>query len=88
MLPVLPVNAPYHHGDLRAAALQMGMESWLIRNSQTSGCAPWPAISACRQPRSIGTSRTRMRCSTRWPWEGLSRLGHSQAEAADSCRWR
>lgn len=26
MPPFLPMNAPYHHGDLRAAALQMGME--------------------------------------------------------------
>ena len=25
-MPGLPVNAPYHHGDLRAAALHMGME--------------------------------------------------------------
>ena len=26
MAPDSPVNAPYHHGDLRASALQMGME--------------------------------------------------------------
>jgi|TARA_R110002126_G_scaffold3111_12_gene17131 AcrR family transcriptional regulator len=84
MLPVLPVNAPYHHGDLRAAALQMGMEK-LADQEQ-------PDLGLRALARDLGVSATAL--YRHFPnkdalldalaLEGLSRLGHSQAEAAEA----
>mgnify|MGYP003652298255 CR=1 FL=1 len=84
MLPVLPVNAPYHHGDLRAAALQVGMEK-LADQEQ-------PDLGLRALARDLGVSATAL--YRHFPnkdalldalaLEGLSRLGHSQAEAAEA----
>jgi len=82
MLPVLPVNAPYHHGDLRAAALQMGMER-LASQEQ-------PDLGLRALARDLGVSATAL--YRHFPnkdalldalaLEGLNRLGQHQAEAA------
>ncbi|WP_339825343.1 TetR/AcrR family transcriptional regulator [uncultured Parasphingorhabdus sp.] len=78
----LPVNAPYHHGDLRAAALQMGMERL---ESQEQ-----PDLGLRALARDLGVSATAL--YRHFPnkdalldalaLEGLNRLGRSQAEAA------
>ncbi len=87
MLPVLPVpdlpmNAPYHHGDLRAAALQMGMER-LASQEQ-------PDLGLRALARDLGVSATAL--YRHFPnkdalldalaLEGLNRLGRNQAQAA------
>lgn len=83
MLPVLPVNAPYHHGDLRAAALQMGMEK-LASQEQ-------PDLGLRALARDLGVSATAL--YRHFPnkdalldalaLEGLNRLGRNQAEASE-----
>ncbi len=82
MPPILPVNAPYHHGDLRAAALHMGMER-LASQEQ-------PDLGLRALARDLGVSATAL--YRHFPnkdalldalaLEGLNRLGHNQAEAA------
>ena len=81
-MPDLPVNAPYHHGDLRAAALQMGMERL---ESQEQ-----PDLGLRALARDLGVSATAL--YRHFPnkdalldalaLEGLNRLGWHQAEAA------
>lgn len=81
-MPDLPVNAPYHHGDLRAAALQMGMERL---ESQEQ-----PNLGLRALARDLGVSATAL--YRHFPnkdalldalaLEGLNRLGSHQAEAA------
>ena len=76
------MNAPYHHGDLRAAALQMGMERL---ESQEQ-----PDLGLRALARDLGVSATAL--YRHFPnkdalldalaLEGLNRLGRSQAEAA------
>ena len=83
MLPVLPVNAPYHHGDLRAAALQMGMEK--LANQEQ------PDLGLRALARDLGVSATAL--YRHFPnkdalldalaLEGLNRLGQHQAQAAE-----
>jgi AcrR family transcriptional regulator len=83
MLPVLPVNAPYHHGDLRAAALQMGMER--LANQEQ------PDLGLRALARDLGVSATAL--YRHFPnkdalldalaLEGLNRLGQHQAKAAE-----
>ena len=83
MLPVLPVTAPYHHGDLRAAALQMGMEK-LASQEQ-------PDLGLRALARDLGVSATAL--YRHFPnkdalldalaLEGLNRLGQHQAQAAE-----
>ncbi|WP_373490036.1 TetR/AcrR family transcriptional regulator [Parasphingorhabdus sp.] len=82
MPPVLPVTAPYHHGDLRAAALEMGMER-LASQGQ-------PDLGLRALARDLGVSATAL--YRHFPnkdalldalaLEGLNRLGQNQAEAA------
>ena len=84
MLPSLPVNAPYHHGDLRAAALQMGME-------RLEDLAH-PELGLRALARDLGVSATAL--YRHFPnkdalldalaLEGLNRLGQNQAEAAEA----
>jgi len=84
MLPILPVNAPYHHGDLRAAALQMGMERL---EDQAH-----PELGLRALARDLGVSATAL--YRHFPnkdalldalaLEGLNRLGRNQAEAAEA----
>lgn len=81
-MPGRPVNAPYHHGDLRAAALQMGMERL---ESQEQ-----PDLGLRALARDLGVSATAL--YRHFPnkdalldalaLEGLNRLGRNQAEAA------
>jgi AcrR family transcriptional regulator len=76
------VNAPYHHGDLRAAALQLGMERL---ESQEH-----PDLGLRALARDLGVSATAL--YRHFPnkdalldalaLEGLNRLGQNQAEAA------
>ncbi|AMO70758.1 hypothetical protein AZE99_01820 [Sphingorhabdus sp. M41] len=76
------MNAPYHHGDLRAAALQMGMER-LASQEQ-------PDLGLRALARDLGVSATAL--YRHFPnkdalldalaLEGLNRLGRNQAEAA------
>ena len=83
MLPVLPVTAPYHHGDLRAAALQMGMEK--LANQEQ------PDLGLRALARDLGVSATAL--YRHFPnkdalldalaLEGLNRLGQHQAQAAE-----
>ncbi|MEH6790384.1 TetR/AcrR family transcriptional regulator [Parasphingorhabdus sp.] len=78
------MNAPYHHGDLRAAALEMGMERLA---SQVQ-----PDLGLRALARDLGVSATAL--YRHFPnkdalldalaLEGLDRLGQSQAEAADA----
>ncbi|PHR15734.1 MAG: TetR family transcriptional regulator [Sphingopyxis sp.] len=78
----LPVNAPYHHGDLRAAALEMGMER--LANQEQ------PDLGLRALARDLGVSATAL--YRHFPnkdalldalaLEGLNRLGRHQAEAA------
>ncbi|WP_417613716.1 TetR/AcrR family transcriptional regulator [Parasphingorhabdus sp.] len=78
----LPVNAPYHHGDLRAAALEMGMER-LAKQEQ-------PDLGLRALARDLGVSATAL--YRHFPnkdalldalaLEGLDRLGRHQADAA------
>ncbi len=82
MLPNLPMNTPYHHGDLRAAALQMGMER--LANQEQ------PDLGLRALARDLGVSATAL--YRHFPnkdalldalaLEGLNRLGWHQAEAA------
>ncbi len=82
MLPYLPMNTPYHHGDLRAAALQMGMERL---ESQER-----PDLGLRALARDLGVSATAL--YRHFPnknalldalaLEGLNRLGWHQAKAA------
>ena len=82
MLPDLPMNAPYHHGDLRAAALQMGMER-LEGQEQ-------PDLGLRALARDLGVSATAL--YRHFPnkdalldalaLEGLNRLGWHQEKAA------
>lgn len=84
MPPSLPVNAPYHHGDLRAAALQMGMERL---ESQEQ-----PDLGLRALARDLGVSATAL--YRHFPnkdalldalaLEGLNRLGRNQAKAAEA----
>ena len=81
-MPDLPVNAPYHHGDLRAAALHMGMER-LASQEQ-------PDLGLRALARDLGVSATAL--YRHFPnkdalldalaLEGLNRLGRHQSEAA------
>lgn len=83
MLPVLSVTAPYHHGDLRAAALQMGMEK--LANQEQ------PDLGLRALARDLGVSATAL--YRHFPnkdalldalaLEGLNRLGQHQAQAAE-----
>lgn len=80
-MPGRPVNAPYHHGDLRAAALQMGMERL---ESQEQ-----PDLGLRALARDLGVSATAL--YRHFPnkdalldalaLEGVNRLGQHQAEA-------
>ena len=82
MAPDSPVNAPYHHGDLRASALQMGMERL---ESQEQ-----PDLGLRALARDLGVSATAL--YRHFPnkdalldalaLEGLTRLGAHQAAAA------
>ncbi|NRD89458.1 TetR/AcrR family transcriptional regulator [Sphingopyxis sp. BSNA05] len=82
MLPILPVSGPYHHGDLRAAALQLGMER--LENQEQ------PDLGLRALARDLGVSATAL--YRHFPnkdalldalaLEGLNRLGGNQAEAA------
>jgi AcrR family transcriptional regulator len=82
MPPVLPMNAPYHHGDLRASALEMGMERL---ESQEQ-----PDLGLRALARDLGVSATAL--YRHFPnkdalldalaLEGLNRLGAHQAAAA------
>ena len=82
MPPILPVNAPYHHGDLRAAALHMGMERLQSQEQ--------PDLGLRALARDLGVSATAL--YRHFPnkdalldalaLEGLNRLGEHQAEAA------
>lgn len=82
MLPILPMSEPYHHGDLRAAALQLGMER-LADQEQ-------PDLGLRALARDLGVSATAL--YRHFPnkdalldalaLEGLDRLGRNQAEAA------
>ena len=82
MLPAHPVNAPYHHGDLRAAALEMGMER--LENQEQ------PDLGLRALARDLGVSATAL--YRHFPnkdalldalaLEGLNRLGAHQAAAA------
>ncbi|MGB5483546.1 TetR/AcrR family transcriptional regulator [Parasphingorhabdus sp.] len=82
MPPILPMTAPYHHGDLRAAALQMGMERL---ESQEQ-----PDLGLRALARDLGVSATAL--YRHFPnkdalldalaLEGLNRLGWHQGEAA------
>ena len=84
MPPSLPVNVPYHHGDLRAAALQMGMERL---ESQEQ-----PDLGLRALARDLGVSATAL--YRHFPnkdalldalaLEGLNRLGRNQAKAAEA----
>ncbi len=84
MPPSLPVNAPYHHGDLRAAALHMGMERL---ESQEQ-----PDLGLRALARDLGVSATAL--YRHFPnkdalldalaLEGLNRLGRNQAKAAEA----
>lgn len=81
-MPDRSVNAPYHHGDLRAAALQMGMERLANREQ--------PDLGLRALARDLGVSATAL--YRHFPnkdalldalaLEGLDRLGRNQAEAA------
>jgi len=83
-MPTLPMNAPYHHGDLRAAALQMGMERL---ESQEQ-----PDLGLRALARDLGVSATAL--YRHFPnkdalldalaLEGLNRLGRNQAKAAEA----
>ena len=82
MPPILPVNAPYHHGDLRAAALHMGLERLQSQEQ--------PDLGLRALARDLGVSATAL--YRHFPnkdalldalaLEGLNRLGEHQAEAA------
>ncbi|ATW02738.1 TetR/AcrR family transcriptional regulator [Sphingorhabdus sp. YGSMI21] len=82
MLPILTVSGPYHHGDLRAAALQLGMER--LENQEQ------PDLGLRALARDLGVSATAL--YRHFPnkdalldalaLEGLNRLGGNQAEAA------
>jgi len=84
MLPFPPVSAPYHHGDLRAAALHMGMERL---ESQEQ-----PDLGLRALARDLGVSATAL--YRHFPnkdalldalaLEGLNRLGRNQARAAEA----
>ena len=76
------MTAPYHHGDLRAAALEMGMERLANREQ--------PDLGLRALARDLGVSATAL--YRHFPnkdalldalaLEGLNRLGQHQAEAA------
>lgn len=80
-MPDRPVNAPYHHGDLRTAALQLGMER--LANQEQ------PDLGLRALARDLGVSATAL--YRHFPnkdalldalaLEGLNRLGRHQAEA-------
>lgn len=82
MLPILPMTASYHHGDLRAAALQMGMER--LQGQEQ------PDLGLRALARDLGVSATAL--YRHFPnkdalldalaLEGLNRLGWHQAAAA------
>ncbi len=84
MLPILPVSAPYHHGDLRAAALQIGMER--IEDQDH------PDLGLRALARDLGVSATAL--YRHFPnkdalldalaLEALGRLGANQARAAEA----
>ncbi len=82
MPPILPMSTAYHHGDLRAAALQMGMER--IENQGH------PDLGLRALARDLGVSATAL--YRHFPnkdalldalaLEALGRLGANQAKAA------
>ena len=82
MRPVPPVKAPYHHGDLRAAALELGMQ-WIEDQDH-------PDLGLRALARELGVSATAL--YRHFPnkdalldalaLEALNRLGANQAEAA------
>ena len=81
MLPILPMNPPYHHGDLRAAALQMGMERLQNQEQPDLGLRALARdlnVSAAALYRHFPNKDALLDALA---LEGLNRLGQHQAEA-------